>query len=67
MSIAKVIEVISEGDSIEDAINSAVTEAGKSVKHIRSVYVKNITALVDNGAVNRYRVNANITFVVDSD
>lgn len=67
MSIAKVIEVLAEGDSIEAAVESAVTEAGKSVRNIKSVYVDDIQALVDGGSVSGYRINAKVTFVVGSD
>lgn len=65
MSIAKVIELIAEGDSIEAAIDNAVVEASKSVRKIKSVYVENITAKVDDGKVSGYRINAKVTFVVD--
>ncbi len=51
MSIAKVIEVIAEGETIEAAINNAVEEASKSVRKIKSVYVENINAKVDDGKV----------------
>ncbi len=65
MSIAKVIELIAEGPSIEAAIDNAVAEASKSVRKIKSVYVENITAKVDDGKVSEYRINTKITFVVD--
>ena len=65
MSIAKVIELIAEGETIEAAVGNAVAEASKSVRKIKSVYVENITAKVDEGKVTEYRVNAKITFVVD--
>lgn len=65
MSIAKVIEVIAEGESIEAAIDNAVAEASKSVRKIKSVYVESIQAKVADGKVSEYRVNAKITFVVD--
>lgn len=65
MSIAKVIEVIAEGDSIEDAIENAAKEASKSVRNVRSVYAENIQAMVKDGKVKAYRVNAKVTFVVD--
>ena len=68
MSIAKVIEVLAEGDSIEAACQSAVDEASKSVRNIRHVYVSEMQAVVDNNKVTKYRLNAKITFVVgDSD
>lgn len=66
MSVAKVIEILAEGDSIESAIESAVSEASKSVKNIRHVYVKDFQGLVENGRIARYRVNTKVTFVVDN-
>ncbi|GIV58187.1 MAG: hypothetical protein KatS3mg042_1100 [Rhodothermaceae bacterium] len=65
MSVAKVIEVIAEGESMEAAIQAAVTEAAKSVRNIRSVYVESTQALVENDRVVKYRVNAKVTFVVE--
>jgi flavin-binding protein dodecin len=65
MSIAKVIEVLAEGDTIENAVESAVEEAKNSVRNIRQVYVKNIEARVEDGEVTKYRLNAKVTFVVE--
>ena len=65
MSLAKVIEVLAEGDSVEAAVESAVTEASKTVKNIRSAYVNDIQAIVRDGAVVKYRVNVNLTFVIE--
>ncbi|MFT5142716.1 MAG: flavin-binding protein dodecin [Rhodothermales bacterium] len=64
MSIAKVIEVIAEGDTLENALENAVEEAGKSVRGIRSVYAKGIQARVRDGKITGYRVNAKVTFVI---
>ena len=65
MSIAKVIEVIAEGDSLQGAIEACVTEAAKSVHAIKGVYIENIQAVVDGTKITSYRVNAKVTFVVD--
>lgn len=65
MSTAKIIEIISEGNSIEEAVQNAVTKASESLHSIKSVWVENITALVEEGKVTRYRVNAKVTFVLD--
>ncbi len=65
MAVAKVIEILAEGKSIEGAIEDGVTEARKTIKNIRSVYVENIQANVKDGEVTRYRVNCKVTFVVD--
>ncbi len=64
MAVAKVIEILAEGKSIEDAIEDGVAEARKTVKNIRSVYVEGIQANVKDGEVASYRVNCKITFVV---
>lgn len=65
MSIAKVIEVLAEGDSVEAAVENAVAEASKTVKNIRSAYVNDIQALVRDGAIVKYRVNVKLTFVLE--
>jgi flavin-binding protein dodecin len=65
MSIAKVIEVISEGDCVDDAVKAAVKEASKTVRGIKQVYVEGIQAIVEDDKVVKYRINAKVTFVVD--
>jgi len=65
VAIHKVIEVISQSDkSWEDAAQLAVKDAGKTVKNIRSIYIKNMEAVVKDGKIVQYRVNANLTFEV---
>jgi len=62
----KVIEVLAESDkSWEDAAQSAVQQAAKSVRNIKSIYVDNFEATVDNARLVKYRVNAKISFVLD--
>jgi flavin-binding protein dodecin len=64
--IVKVIEVMSESDtSWEDAAQNVITEAGKTLRNIRSIYVKEFTAAVENDRVTRYRVNAKVTFEME--
>ena len=67
MSIAKVIEVLAEGDSIEAAIQSAVTEASETLRGIKHVYVEGVQAIVEDNEVVKYRVNAKLTFVVEAE
>ena len=66
MSIAKVIEVLAEGDSIEAAVQTAVTEAAETVRGIKHVYVEGVQAIVEDNQVVKYRVDAKLTFVVDA-
>lgn len=65
MSLAKVIEVIAEGETIEQAVENAVKQASKTVNNIKSVYVENINGVVESDKISMYRVNAKITFVLD--
>ncbi|MGD9030669.1 MAG: dodecin family protein [Anaerolineae bacterium] len=64
MSIAKVIEVLAEGDSIEDAVQAAVSEAAETVRGIKQVYVESFQAIVEDDEVVKYRINAKVTFIV---
>jgi flavin-binding protein dodecin len=65
MSIVKVIEVSCEGKSIEDAMNSGVMEAAKTLKNIKQIDVKWIHGHVENNKITKYRVNAKISFVIE--
>lgn len=64
MSVAKVIEILAEGDTLEDATESAVEEASKTVDNIQNVYVDDYRAIVRDGEIQAYRVDAKVTFVV---
>lgn len=66
MSVLKVLEIMSNSDdSWEDATRKAVKHAAKSVKNIRSVYVREQSAVVKDNQVTEFRVNLKITFEVD--
>ena len=66
MTMVKVIEVLAESDkSWEDAAQQAVADASKTVRNVKSIYLKNIEATVENGKVAKYRINAKISFVLE--
>lgn len=65
MAVVKVIEIMADSPvSWEDATQKAYQEAAKTVKNIKSLYVKEMQAIVENGKVGSYRVNTKISFVV---
>ncbi|MEL6287303.1 MAG: dodecin family protein [Pseudomonadota bacterium] len=66
MAVHKTIEVMgSSSKSWEDAVQRVVTQASKSVKGIRSVWVKDMSCEVDGkGKLKGYRVNCKLTFEV---
>ena len=67
MAIHKVIEVLSQSEkSWEDAAQRAVKDAAKSVRHIKSIYVKNMEGIVKDDKIIEFRVDANITFELES-
>ena len=62
----KVIEVLAESDtSWEDAASQAVTRASKSVHGIKSIWIKEMEAKVENNKITKYRINGKITFILD--
>lgn len=66
MAVLKVIEVLANSDnSWEDAAKNAVAHASKSVKNIKSVYINEQSATVEDGKMVNYRVNVKITFEVN--
>lgn len=65
MSVAKIIEIKAEGDTIEQAFETAVAEASKTVKNIKSVWADDIEAIVENNEIQSYRVNTKITFIIN--
>lgn len=67
MSVIKIIEIMGDSsDSWEAAAEEAVTEAAKTVKDIRSVWIQDHSATVKNGKIDRYRVTCKVSFEVKS-
>lgn len=64
--VVKVIEVLAQSEKgWEDAAKNALEEASKSIRHIRSIYIKNFEAAVENGKITEYRINAKISFALE--
>jgi flavin-binding protein dodecin len=66
MAVVKVIELLAEsGESWEDAARQAVAEATRTVRGIRSVYLSELQATVENDQVKNFRANVKISFVLE--
>ncbi len=64
--VIKVIEVLAESPkSWEDAANEALKKASKTIKNIRSIYVKEFEVKVERNKITQYRINAKISFLLD--
>jgi flavin-binding protein dodecin len=66
MSVAKVSEISSTSTvSFEDAINKGIERASKTIRNIRSAWIKEQQLRFENAKVAEYQVNMLITFVLD--
>ena len=64
--VVKVIEVLAQSNkSWEDAANTAIKEASKSVKDIKSINIVNTSAKVEKNKIVKYRITAQISFVIN--
>ena len=62
----KVIEVIASSEQgFSEATQNALEEASKSVKNIKSIYVKDMNANVENNRIVSYAVNAKVSFEIE--
>ena len=65
MSVMKVIEVLGSSEkSWEDAAQKIVDEASDTVKNIRSIYLENLSAKVEDNKIVEYRIDGKISFEV---
>ena len=66
MSIVKMVELASQSpDSWEEATRQAVERAARTLRNIRSVWVKEFEAVVDDAQVTQFRVVLKIAFQLD--
>jgi dodecin len=66
MSVAKISEISSTSTvSFEDAIKQGITRASKTIRNIRSAWIKEQQLRLENNVVAEYQVNMLITFVLD--
>lgn len=66
MSVAKVIEISSTSTkSFDDAVKEGVATASKTVRNIKSAWVKEMRATVDGSSVTHFQVNLQLTFLLD--
>ena len=66
MSIARITEISSTSKkSFEDAIQGGVARATKTIRNVRSAWVKEQQIRIENDSIVEYQVNLMITFVLD--
>ncbi len=66
MAVVKVVELLAQSDKgWEDATQVALREAARTIRDIKSIYVKDFQAIVENDRITQYRVNVKVSFTVN--
>jgi flavin-binding protein dodecin len=67
MSVAKVTEIkVSSPTSFDDAIKEGIIRANKTLKNVKSAWVKDFEVTLDNdGKIAEYRILMKVTFILE--
>jgi flavin-binding protein dodecin len=66
MSVARVTEISARSEeSFEAAINEGIARAHKTLRNVRSAWLKEQQVDIEEGRIVGYRVNMLVTFVLD--
>jgi flavin-binding protein dodecin len=67
VAIAKISEVKSSSSkSFDDAIQQGIIRANKTLRNVKSAWMKDFEVLVDSeGKITEYRVLMKVTFIID--
>ena len=66
MTVAKVTEIkVSSPKSFDDAIKEGIARAHKTLKNVKSAWVKDFEVTIDNkGQIAEYRILMKVTFIL---
>ncbi len=66
MSVARVSEIIAMSPkSFDDALNQGVARANKTLKNVKSVWIKDRSIDIDGGKITGYKLSLKVTFVLN--
>ena len=66
MSVARVTEISATSEtSFEDALNQGISRATKTLRNVRSAWIKEQSVVVEGERIVRYQVNMLVTFVLE--
>jgi flavin-binding protein dodecin len=66
MPVAKISEISSTSNkSFEDAIQQGIARATKTLRNVKSAWIKEQQIRVENGRASEYQVNMMVTFILD--
>ena len=66
MSVAKVSEISATSTiGFEDAIAQGIARANKTLRQVRSAWIKEQHVRIADEAISEYQVNMMVTFIID--
>ena len=66
MSVATVTEISATSEQgFEDAIQQAIARANKTLRNIEGAWVKDKNVMIQDGKITGYKVNLEVTFVLE--
>ena len=66
MSVARVVEISSTSSkSFEDAMQQGIARATKTLRNVRSAWIKEQEVRIEGDRIADYKVNMLVTFVLD--
>jgi len=66
MTVARVTELSAvHPDGFEQAIKEGIDRANKTLRNVQGCWVKDMNVLIDDGNIRGYKVNIQITFVLE--
>lgn len=66
MSVARITEISATSEkSFEDAVQQGISRATKTLRNVRSAWIKEQEVSINNDRISSYKVNMQVTFVLD--
>jgi flavin-binding protein dodecin len=65
MAVARITEIVaSSRSSFDDAVQSGIKRANKTLKNVTGAHIQELKVKVENGKIAEYRASMKITFVL---
>jgi flavin-binding protein dodecin len=66
LSVATATQISASSEKgFEDAVQQAIARANKTLRNIEGAWVKDQNVMIENGTITGYKVNLEVTFVLD--
>jgi dodecin len=66
MSVARVTEISAISDtSFEDAVKQGIARATSTLRGVQGAWIKDMNVMISDGNITGYKVNMEVTFVLE--